>query len=157
MAERLALAYAARIHFPELTASSAGTRAMTAHPIHPYAAHVLEELGGDSSNFAARQLNPAIAADADLVLTMTTAHRDDALNLAPQQLHRTFTLREAARLASECGARDVADLAELRPRLPAREASDIPDPIGQDEAFFAMVGTQIADLLPPVLELCRHG
>jgi protein-tyrosine phosphatase len=157
MAERLAIAYADRVHFPELTASSAGTRAMTGHPIQPYAARVLEELGGDASNFAARQLKSTIAAYADLILTMTTANRDDALNLAPRQLHKTFTLREAARLASECGAQNLADLAELRPRLPAQGASDIPDPIGQDEAFFAMVGAQIADLLPPVLELCRRG
>jgi protein-tyrosine phosphatase len=157
MAERLAIAYAARFHFPELTASSAGTRAMTGHPIQPYAAGVLDELGGDASNFAARQHKPTMAADADLVLTMTRAHRDDALKLAPQQLHRTFTLREAARLASECSARDVADLADFRPRFPAQEASDIPDPIGQDEAFFAMIGPKIADLLPPVLELCRRG
>ena len=157
MAERFAIAYADRFHFPELTASSAGTRAMTGHPIQPYAARVLEELGGDASNFAARLLKPTIAADADRVLTMMTAHRDDALNLAPQQLHGTFKLRQAARLATECSARNVADLAVRRPRLRAQEASDIPDPIGQDEAFFAMLGAQIADLLPPALELCRHG
>jgi protein-tyrosine phosphatase len=111
---------------------------MTGYPIQPYAARVLEELGGDASNFAARQLKPTIAEDADLVLTMTRAHRDDVLKLAPQQLHRTFTLREAARLASECSARNVPQLAEFRPLLPAQEESDIPDPIGQDEAFFAM-------------------
>jgi protein-tyrosine phosphatase len=157
MAERLAIAYGARYHIKGLTASSAGTRAMTGHPIQPYAARVLEELGGDASNFAARQLKPTIAADADLVLTMTRVHRDDVLKLVPQQLHRTFTLREAARLASECSARNVPDLAEFRPRLPAQGESDIPDPLGHDEAFFAKLGAQIADLLPPVLELCRCG
>jgi protein-tyrosine phosphatase len=88
---------------------------------------------------------------------MTKAHRDDVLKLAPQQLHRTFTLREAARLASECSARNVSDLAEFRPRLHAEGESDIPDPIGQDEAFFAMIGPKIADRLPPVLELYRRG
>jgi ATP-dependent Clp protease ATP-binding subunit ClpA len=35
------------------------------HPIHPSAAIILEELGGDASNFAARQLKPKIAAAAD--------------------------------------------------------------------------------------------
>ena len=86
---------------------------------------------------------------------MTRAHRDTVLELAPRQLHRTFTLSEAARLATECNARNVADLAALRPHLAAHELTDIVDPIGQGAEHFAMVGSQIADLLPPILELCR--
>lgn len=35
------------------------------------------------------------------------------------------------------------------------DVPDIPDPIGQSPDVFAAVGQQIADLLPPVLELCR--
>jgi protein-tyrosine phosphatase len=154
-AERLAVAHCARSEIRNLGTSSAGTHALTGHPVEPRAARVLQQLGGDPLHFAARQLTPRIAAGADLVLTMTRAHRDDVLRLAPQQLHKTFTLREASRLALECNARSVADLGALRPQLPAHERSDIPDPIGQDDAFFAMVAEQIADLLPPVLELCR--
>lgn len=156
-AERLAIADAARSHFQDFTASSAGTHALMGHPIQANAARVLENLGGDASGFTARQLTPTIASDADLVLTMTVAHRDRVLKLAPQQLHKTFTLREAARLVSECNARHVADLAAFRPRFPAREPSDIPDPIGHDEAFFEMVGARIADLLPSILELCQRA
>jgi protein-tyrosine phosphatase len=150
------VAYGARFLYG-FRASSAGTHAVTGQPIEPYAARVLEKLGGDAFHFASRQLTPRIAADADLVLTMTRAHRDDVLKLAPQQLHRSFTLSEAAQLASGCNARNIADLAECRPRFAAHRASDIPDPIGHDEAFFATVGVQIADLLPPVLELCRSA
>lgn len=130
---------------------------MIAHPIHRDAALVLEKLGGEVSNFAARQLTSRIASDADLVLTMTKAHRDAVLELAPRQLHRTFTLSEAARLASEDSAQNVADLAALRPHVAAHELQDIPDPIGQSTEIFAMVGSQIADLLPPILELCRRS
>ena len=154
-AERLAAAYGARVQLPDLRVSSAGTRAVIGHPIHHDAALVIEKLGGDASNFAARQLTSRMASDADLVLTMTRAHRDSVLDLAPRQLNRTFTLTEVARLASECNARTVADLAALRPQLAGDELSDIPDPLGQSEEFFAMVGLQIADLLPPILELCR--
>jgi len=157
MAERLAAAYAARFQLPDFKASSAGTRAVIAQPIDHRAALVLGELGGEVSNFAARQLTSRIASDADLVLTMTKAHRDTVLELAPRQLPRTFTLSEAARLASECGARTVADLAALRPQLAAQDLPDVPDPIGQSSEFFAMVGSQIADLLPPILELCRSS
>jgi protein-tyrosine phosphatase len=41
--------------------------------------------------------------------------------------------------------------------LAAQELSEIPDPIGQSSEFFATVGSQIADLLPPILELCRRS
>jgi protein-tyrosine phosphatase len=154
-AERLAIAYGARLQVPDFRASSAGTRALVTHPMHHDAALVLAKLGGDSSNFAARQLTSGIASDADLVLTMTRVHRDSVLEFAPHCLHRTFTLSEAARLVSECNARGIADLAALRPRLTGAETPDIPDPIGQGAEYFSMIGSQIADLLPPILELCR--
>lgn len=126
---------------------------MIANPIHRNAVPVLNELGGDASDFAARQLTPKIASTADLVLTMTVAHRDAVLELAPRQLNRTFTLREAAGLASEHNARSIADLAALRPHSGALGTLDISDPIGQNADVFARVGSEIADLLPPILEL----
>jgi protein-tyrosine phosphatase len=126
------------------------------HPIHPDAAVVLDELGGDASNFAARQLKTKIATAADLIITMTSAHRDIVLEAAPRRLWRTFTLAEAARLASMEGAESLADLAALRPHLTANDIADIPDPIGQSPEVFAAIGAQIADLLPPILEVCRR-
>lgn len=151
------MAYSARSPIPNFTVSSAGTRAVVAHPIHHDAAVVLEALGGDPSNFAARQLNSRIASAADLILTMTMAQRGAVLQLAPHQLHRTFTLSEASRLASDVNVRDLSDLAALRPQLAAHELSNVPDPIGQNSGFFATVGAQISNLLPPVLELCRDS
>ncbi|WP_327389789.1 arsenate reductase/protein-tyrosine-phosphatase family protein [Mycolicibacterium stellerae] len=156
-AERLAAAHGARLQIPAFSVSSAGTRAVIAHPIHQDAGDVLERLGGDISNFAARQLTPRIASDADLVLTMTRAHLDSVLELAPRQLHRTFTLTEASRLAAECKPRNVAELASLRPQLVAHEIPEIPDPNGQGAEFFSMVGSRIDALLPPILELCLRS
>lgn len=156
-AERLTAAYGAQRQLPNFQASSAGTRAVIAHPIHQNAAVVLERLGGDASDFAARQLTSKIASNADLVLTMTRAHRDAVLELAPRQLHRTFTLREASLLVSECNARDIAELSALRPHLAAPAVSDISDPIGQNAEVFARVGSEIADLLAPILELCGRA
>jgi protein-tyrosine phosphatase len=126
------------------------------HPVHHQAALVLETLGGDVSNFAARQLTSKNASEADLVLTMTCAQRDTVLEFVPRQLHRTFTLSEAARLATEFSARSVADLAALRPLLAGHQLADITDPIGQSAEFFETVGSQIAHLLPPIIELCRN-
>jgi len=156
-AERLAAAYTAQSGIPDFRASSAGTRAVIGHPIHPDAAVVLEKLGGDASDFAARQFRAKIAADADLIITMTDAHRDAVLEAAPRQLSRTFTLTEAAGLASMDGAQTIADLAALRPHRTANDMADIPDPIGQSPEVFAAIGSQIANLLPPILELCRRS
>lgn len=155
-AERLAAAYAALHRLPDLTASSAGTRAVIGHPIHEDAARVLEQMGGRTSGFAARQLTAKIAFKADLILAMTGIHRDVALEAAPRQLQRTFTLTEASHLAAMDDVKTLRDLAGLRPRLGPHEKLDIPDPIGQSPEVFAAVGAQIADLLPPILELCRR-
>ncbi len=149
--------YGNRFQIPGFKASSAGTRAMIAHPIHQHAASVLKSLGGDPSGFAARQLTQRITADADLILAMTTGHRDNVLELAPHRLNRTFTLSEASRLVSQCHAQTVAELVALRPQLALDQRPDIPDPIGQSAEVFAAVGSQIADLLAPVLEFCRRS
>ncbi len=118
---------------------------------------MLSRLGGDTSNFAARQLTTRLAGEADLILTMTRAHRDSVLELAPRQLKRTFTMSEAATLVSQHGARDVDDLAALRPQLSPGDRTDIADPIGRDSDVFATVGARIAELLAPILEICKRG
>ena len=86
---------------------------------------------------------------------MTRAHRDAVLDIAPRQLHRTFTLSQASLLATKWNAQNVSELATLRPHLATSELQDIPDPIGEGTEFFAEVVGQIANLLPPVIELCR--
>ncbi|MCV7227528.1 low molecular weight phosphatase family protein [Mycolicibacterium komossense] len=156
-AERLAAAYVLQNPIPGFTASSAGTRAVIGNPIHHEAALVLEKMGVETSHFAARQLTQRVASSADLVVTMARRHRDSVLELAPRLLRKTFTLTELARLVSEHQAQTVEDLTALRPLLTASEVPDITDPIGHDAEVFARIGAQIADLLPPVLELCRRS
>lgn len=141
----------------DFTASSAGTAAVIAHPMHADAATVLEGLGGDPSGFAARQLTAKIAASADLILVMSAKHRDRVLELCPQKLSRTFVLSEASRLAADFEAESILDLAGLRTHLGPDERPDIPDPIGQHTEVFQAVGTQIAELLPPIIDLCRRS
>ncbi|WP_338100974.1 low molecular weight phosphatase family protein [Mycolicibacterium vanbaalenii] len=157
IAERLASTMGSQLGIPRFEAVSAGTRALVGHPMHRHAATVLDELGGSGLGFAARRLTPRIVSRADLVLVMTREHRDVVLECAPHKLHRTFTLVEAARLASECGAETVVDLAGVRPQLTATDSFDIPDPIGQPLEVFATVGQLIADHLTPVLELCQRS
>lgn len=156
MAERLAATFAARRGISGLAVSSAGTQARVSHAIHSYAAQVLKNLGSNPSDFRARQLTPRIVSTADVVLTMTKEQRDKVLELAPSRLRQTFTLGEAALLASTFDIRQAIDLAAFRPRLAADSWADIPDPIGKDADYFAMVGSKIAELLIPVLDMCSQ-
>ena len=155
MAERLATVVSAQLGIPDVTASSAGIKAVIGNVMHPEAAQIVEQNGGDPRDFSARQINAKTAMAADLILTMTREHRNAVLELAPRQLRRTFTLREAAEIASRCGAQQLDDLAKLRAHIPASELLDIADPIGQSSEFFAVVGEQIVGLLPNVVNLCR--
>jgi protein-tyrosine phosphatase len=157
-AELLTAAYARESGAADLSAHSAGTRALVDHGVESSAAQVLRRLGGDPDGFRARRLTPAIAQDADLVLTMTEQHRSAVLTMAPRMLRTTFTLREAARLQQASGASTVAELADARARhdvpVPAGP-EDIDDPIGRDDETFARVASEIADLLVPVLRRVR--
>ena len=66
-----------------------------------------------------------------------------------------FTLSEAARVQQASGAASVAELAAARTQLPASGPEDIVDPIGRDEETFVEVGSEIADLLLPLLARIR--
>ena len=149
--------YAAKFQLQGFQASSAGTRAVIGRPIHVEAATVLATLGGEGSHFAARQLTEKVVRPVDLVLTMTRAQRNSVLELAPNRLRSTFTLCEASRLVTECGATTLAELPLLRSHLSADSSLDIDDPIGRDSAVFRRVGEEIAHRLQPIMELCRRS
>lgn len=150
-AERLAVAYAAESG-ADLTASSAGTHGLTGHAMDPTAAVVLQQLGGDSDGFAARRISPKIAEDADLILTMTTRHRDDVLAIAPRKLRRTFTVLEAAGLIEASGATTLDQLAGARTHHSV-DTVDIADPYTRAHEVYEAVGQQIADALPAIVRL----
>lgn len=153
LAERLAQKLASDLGLEHFSASSAGTRAAIGRPMHPEAAAVLRSLGGDPSDFSAKQVTRKVATSADLIVTMEKAHRDAVLELAPQQLRRTFTLTEIARLVTDFGITSTADLARMRAQLTAADAPDMPDPIGQPAEVFSSVGTRISELVPALFRL----
>lgn len=151
------MAHAEEAGVGRITASSAGTRAVIGHSIHEYAAIVLESLGGESGNFAARQFTPKLAADADLILTMTRKHRDTVLESVPRKLRQTFTLAEASRLCSFPDVNSIADLAPLRPNVDGELLADIADPIGAELETFEAVGSQISELLVPLFTFLERA
>ncbi|KIS26212.1 protein tyrosine phosphatase [Arthrobacter sp. SPG23] len=106
---------------------SAGTRAMVGSPIQPLSAEIVNMYGGTDKGFAARQLTPKILRDTDIVLTMTSKHRGEVLQLDASLLKRTFTIREFARMLEALEERDAAaDAAGTAPaeKSPAEQASD---------------------------------
>jgi len=169
LAERLGRAYLADVlgdDADQVRLVSAGTGAVIDSAMHPDSAMVLQGLGGDPDGFRARQLHEHMAIDADLVLTMTRAHRREVLKAAPRALARTFTLREAAALLDDLpedrepvgeGLADraralVKELAAVRSQHVNSSDDDIRDPIGEPVEVHAEVGEAIAAALVPVLD-----
>jgi protein-tyrosine phosphatase len=112
--------------------ASAGTRAMVGDPIQPLSADIVRTFGGNPEGFAARQLTPKILRGVDLVLTMTSGHRGEVLQLDASLLKRTFTIREFARMLDVLDERDAS-------HPPAAAASDVPDggdPLAANTAFW---------------------
>ena len=62
----------------------------------PEAIEVMEEKGIDISGHSARQVTKEIIDDADLVLTMTTRHKELLKNDFPSANGKIFTLKEFA-------------------------------------------------------------
>ena len=149
----------------DIRLSSAGTRAVVGSAMHPHSALVLAGYGAQPGDFRARQLTEAHPAQADLILTMTRAHRSDVLAVAPRALARTFTLREAAALLEVVGDDDrivretfsdrarglVAALAAARSRRQDSGDDDVRDPIGHPVEVHQEVGEVIAAALLPLL------
>lgn len=149
--------------------TSAGTRAVVGSTMHPDSALVLQGYGAEPGDFVARQLEEAHVREADLVLTMTRAHRDDVLARSPRALARTFTLREAADLLArlespppagsgvqEAGVVLVQALAAGRAHRSSGRDDDVPDPVGKPLDAHAEAGELIAGALLPLLDRLRR-
>ncbi|WP_084535431.1 arsenate reductase/protein-tyrosine-phosphatase family protein [Nocardia yamanashiensis] len=156
IAERLTLAVAADHGLDDLSAESAGVRALVGFPVEPLAAQTITGLGGDPGNFKARRLKPEMVHRADLVLTMTDKLRDQVRELVPEALPRTFTLLEAYRIAKVSGARTVVGLHAARDDLAYVGRENISDPVGLSAQAFCEVGDRIAEALVPLL-LALHA
>lgn len=132
--------------------SSAGTGAVVGAPVAPPMARLLAGLGQDTSGFVARALTAQMVGSADLVLTMTRAHRAAVLDLAPAALRRSFLFTELAPLAERLARRaspadDAARLGAVVDAAPRartsidlrRDAQDVEDPYGQADHVYERV------------------
>jgi protein-tyrosine-phosphatase len=166
-AERLGRAYLDEVlaeDAGQVRLVSAGTHAVVDSAMHPDSTLVLSGFGAEAGDFRARQLVDAMVTGADLVLTMTRAHRQNVLHRDPRALARTFTLREAADLVGRLGdapfpGEDLAERARnlvkgmntARSERRSGGDDDVRDPIGEPLEVHDEVGTVIAESLLPVL------
>lgn len=141
--------------------TSAGLGAPVGSRMSRRAKVIAEALGADGSRHRAAKLTEAHVRTADLVLVSSGDQRDSVLALVPGALARTFTIREAGRVAEALPEWPAPrSLAELRARVFAiadnRIAGagddDIIDPQGKDdEAYRQMAREEV----PALAELAR--
>ncbi|MBO1267692.1 arsenate reductase/protein-tyrosine-phosphatase family protein [Arthrobacter cavernae] len=153
---------------------SAGTRAMVGEPIQPPSAAIIRAFGGTPDHFAARQLTERILRQTDIVLTMTTKHRGEVLQLDASLLKRTFTIREFARMLEVLQDRDGgapasgAETAAFWRELPKRAAAvrhltlaadsgdnDVVDPYRRGPEVYAQMEDQLAPAILTILRFAR--
>lgn len=88
---------------------SAGTAAYTGDPASPHAVEAAAEMGIDLSAHRSRRLSLELLDTADLVLTMTSAHKRAVLAAFPELEGRVLTLKEAAGSAAGGPGSDISD------------------------------------------------
>ncbi|MHB8926550.1 MAG: low molecular weight protein arginine phosphatase [Bacillota bacterium] len=94
MAEALTRAALAQVGMSGVTVVSAGTDAFTGDRASLNARAAMQERGFDLGAHRARRLDRQVVEEADLILTMTSRHKDRVVRLAPRAIEKTFTLRE---------------------------------------------------------------
>ena len=103
---------------PAVQISSAGVAALVGHGADPIAVQIMAGAGVDITSHRARALTDAIARDADLILVMDEAQRQQISAQYPYTRGKVFRLAEATK-------------------------QDIPDPYRQDPQVFRAVFTLI--------------
>lgn len=89
---------------------SAGTHALVDEAMTEQALQLAVAHGADTTAAGAhraRLLTEPLLAETDLVLTMAREHRSHVVQTMPALLHRTFTVREFARLAATLSDDDI--------------------------------------------------
>jgi len=100
MAEAISIALAEEQRVP-WRARSAGVKALVGEGISPGARAALEEIGIYMGDHRARQVNPLMLQEADLVLAMTLKHADFLRRLWPPTSDKVHTLAAFADGATE--------------------------------------------------------
>jgi protein-tyrosine-phosphatase len=96
-----------------ITVKSAGISAFEGDRANEKAIRVLNSMGIDIKNHKAKQLTLDLIKESDLILTMTTTHKNVIINYAPNYKQKVFTLKEYASLIdNEKGTIKNLDIAD---------------------------------------------
>jgi protein-tyrosine phosphatase len=141
--------------------SSAGTSGWDGSPATSEAVEAAADREADISGHRARRLAAHHVEQADLVIGMTTDHRDMAIHLVPTAAARTFTLKELVGLLDglpEPTGSSVPDAARMRERAAMADALridgfavnrhdlDVVDPIGLSIDTYRAVAWELDEL-----------
>jgi low molecular weight protein-tyrosine phosphatase len=103
----------------DIHVSSAGLGALVGRPIDQHAAELLKDEGIDASEHRARQLEPSMLREADLVLAMERRHLNSVVKLAPEASGKVFLFDKW------------------------HAGSDVPDPFRRSRSVFEQVHASI--------------
>jgi protein-tyrosine phosphatase len=125
---------------------------------------VASRRGLDLTDHRSRRLEPALVADADLVLGLERVHVREVVLVAPEAWPRTFTLKELVRRGETIGARNPREplsawLArahqgrQRRDLLGASPLDDVGDPTGSPVGDHEDTARELEDLVGRLVEL----
>lgn len=77
----------------DIEVSSAGIIANDGDPPSPYAIFAMKKIGINLESFHSKRLTPELIAKADLILTMEGRQRHYILELVPEAVGKTYTLK----------------------------------------------------------------
>jgi protein-tyrosine phosphatase len=130
----------------------------------PPAIGVMASVGLDISGHCSVQVTPAMAEEADLIVTMTRQHVVEVTVMAPAAWPHLFQVRDLLRRAEPVGPRPpdtplsqwLAVVGEGRTRpdvLAASLSDDVADPVGQSHAVYERTLRDLDDLLSRLARL----
>jgi protein-tyrosine phosphatase len=149
-----------------ITVSSSGTSGWEGSLATPESIAAAAERDADISGHRSRRLARHQVERADLVLGMTTEHRDRAIRLAPAAAARTFTVKELVQLleALPGSPAEGSGAERLRARVAAADDLrvggfegnlydlDVADPIGLSIDTYRAIAWEIDDLVARLVD-----
>jgi protein arginine phosphatase len=130
MAEGLFRLALANRRCTEVEVASSGTWAYTGSPPTPEAVQVVAERGADISHHASRPLTEPEVAGADLVIAMTSVHRKEILDIAPDARDKVLLIKEIAEIQPRPRLGGGLAVLWTGQRPSWRRDLDLDDPIG---------------------------
>ena len=131
----------------DIEVASVGTWAYYGNLATDEAVEVLRARGVDLSGHQSRAMDPKEVKAADLIVAMTSVHRREILNVAPEVAPKLILMKELVEMVIDGDLPDASEkrlerlLGAARPKW--RRALDLDDPIGKPIWAYEQTVTQI--------------